>query len=89
MARLSATRPHVLLERGAGPDVLPYLQFEDAETRALACAAAGNLGLEAAKESLAHLVSDHSQVTRYEEGLFTTASVAELAKNALAQLSGL
>ena len=28
VARLSRCRPHVLLERGAGPDILPYLGYE-------------------------------------------------------------
>ena len=89
VARLSRCRPHVLLERGAGPDILPYLDFEDAAIRGLACIAAGNLGLNAAAAVLSHLVSDTSQITLYTEGKFITTSVAELAKNALAKLNNL
>ena len=86
VARLSACRPHILLERGAGPDILPYLAFEDAVIRALACIAAGNLGLAAAETSLSQLVSDTSAVTLYMEGKFITTSVAEQAQSALKKL---
>ena len=87
VARLSAIRPQILVERGAGPDILPYLQFEDAEIRALACVAAGHLRLEKAEKSLSLLRTDNSLVRLYGEGEYVTVSVAELANNALTQLS--
>ena len=87
VSRLSSCRPHILLERGAGPDVLPYLTFEDAAIRALACIAVGNLRLKAAESSLSLLVTDTSQVTLYMEGKFINFIVAELARKALTQLS--
>lgn len=98
VARLSGCRPHVLLERGAGLDVLPYLAFEDAHIRAFACIAAGNLGLNAAQNPLSRLADDLAQVTLsddlaqvtlYMDGAFITTSVAELAKSALEKLNNL
>lgn len=87
IARLSACRPHLLLERGAGPDILPYLNFADADIRALACITAGNLGLAAAEASLSQLVNDTSAVTLYMEGKFIATSVTEQAKSALNTLN--
>ena len=89
VARLSAACPDVLLERGVGPDVLPYLKLADASIRALACIAAGNLGLQAAKPALSELANDTATVTLYAEGRCINTTVAEQAKNALEKLNNL
>lgn len=87
VARLSACRSELVLERGAGPELLPYLCSEDANTRALACIAAGHLRLKAAGAHLSHLISDNTQVTLYMQGTFATCSVAELASKALKKIN--
>lgn len=89
VARLSASCPKILLERGAGPDIVPYLTFADTVIRALASIAAGNLGLNEAEAALSQLAHDPAAVTLYTEGKFINTSVADLAKSALEKLNNL
>ena len=86
VARLSSCRPQILLERNAGPDLLPYLLFADAEIRSLACIAAGNLRLDRAQASLTRLVEDDATVNLYIQDSFITTTVGELAQTALDKL---
>lgn len=87
IARLSACRPQLLRGRQAGADVLPYLQAEDAEIRALACKSLGHLRHAAAEPLLLRCGTDQFRVTLYEpEGVFRHTTVAALAHSALAEL---
>ncbi|NLZ16670.1 MAG: HEAT repeat domain-containing protein [Desulfobulbaceae bacterium] len=86
VARLSSCRPQILLEQNAGPDLLPYFLFDDAEIRALACIAAGNLRLDAAKEALTRLAVDDATVNLYIQDSFIATTVGELAQAALVKL---
>jgi hypothetical protein len=87
VARLSGCRPELLRTRGAGADIPPYLQAADAETRALAAVACGNLLLLATEAALRQLVPDRSSVTLYSEGEFQTTTVGAVAQAALERMN--
>lgn len=87
VARLSGSRPELLRSRGAGADIPPYLHSEDAETRALAVLACGNLLLMATEATLRQLAQDASPVTLYGEGEFQTTTVGALAQSALERMN--
>ncbi len=87
IARLSACRPQLLHQRHAGADILPYLQAEDAEIRALACMALGRLRHAPAEHLLERCQDDLTEVILYEpQGIFLKSSVAALAQSALKEL---
>jgi HEAT repeat protein len=83
VARLSDCRPDLLHERGAGADVLPYLEAEDAITRGLAVLAVGNLQIKAAVPILQRLTGDTASLSLYREGVFSEITVGPLAQSAL------
>jgi hypothetical protein len=87
VARLSEYRPRLLIDKGAGADIPPYLKAEDGETRGLAALAAGNLYLTATEATLRGLVEDAALLTLYWEGAFRTATVGELAQSALEKMN--
>ncbi|ADW19143.1 hypothetical protein Despr_3010 [Desulfobulbus propionicus DSM 2032] len=87
MARLSGCRPELLREKGAGADIPPYLHTKDAETRASAIVACGNLYLTATEATLRQLALDSAPVTLYGEGKFQTTTVGELAQAALERMN--
>ena len=86
VARLSECRPQLLLERGAGNDVLPYLAAADAETRGLAALACGNLRLTPAEGQLRGLTKDAAGLSLYRDGELVYTTVAALAQSALEML---
>lgn len=83
VARLSECRPELLLARGAGNDIVPYLEAPDAETRGLAALACGNLSLTAAEPLLRGLTEDAASLNLYRDGDLAPATVAALAQSAL------
>ena len=83
VARLSRCRPEQLLAKGAGPDILPYLEAADPEIRGLAALAAGNLRLIMAQPFLEKLRTDNSPMQVYQEGVFWETTVGRLAQAAL------
>lgn len=87
VARMSSCRPRLLIERGAGADIPPYLRAEDGETRGLAALAVGNLHLNASEGVLRGLIDDTTPLTLYWEGAFQPTTVGELAQSALEGMS--
>jgi hypothetical protein len=80
---LSDCRPELLLERGAGNDIVPYLKSTDAETRGLAALACGNLRLTIAEPLLRGLTTDAASVSLCRDGELVSTTVAALAQSAL------
>jgi hypothetical protein len=87
VARLSGCRPRLLIDRGAGADIPPYLHAEDAATRGLAALAVGNLYLTATEAVLRGLVADMAPLTLYREGFFQPTTVGALAQSALERMN--
>jgi hypothetical protein len=83
VARLGRCRPELLLERGAGADILPYILAADPETRGLAALAAGTLRLTEAQPLLEPLRSDTVPIRYYQEGLFLETTLGQMAQSAL------
>ena len=86
-ARLSDCRPRLLIDRGAGADIPPYLYVEDATVRGLAALAAGNLYLTATEARLRALVADSAPLMLYGEGVFQATTVGDLAQSALERMN--
>jgi hypothetical protein len=87
VARMSSCRPRLLIERGAGADIPPYLQAEDGVTRGLAALATGNLHLNATEGVLRGLIQDTTPLPLYWEGVLQSTTVGELAQSALERMS--
>ena len=87
VARLSDCRPRLLIDKGAGADIPPYLHAADAATRGLAALAAGNLYLTATEAVLRGLVADTAPLTFYGDGIFQPTTVDALAQAALERMS--
>jgi len=83
MARLAATRPDMLVRRGAISDLLPYLHSSDATVRGLAARSLGLLGAEEALPRLQLLGNDDELVRFFDAGSVRSAKVAELASTAI------
>ncbi|MBV5317860.1 MAG: HEAT repeat domain-containing protein [Desulfobulbaceae bacterium] len=83
VARLSRCRPGLLLEKGAGPDILPYLEAADPEIRGLAALAVGNLRLIIAQSHLKKMLTDNSPLRVYQDGFFLETTVCRLALTAV------
>jgi hypothetical protein len=88
VARLSECRPELLLERGAGNDLIAYLAAADAETRGLAALACGRLRLTAAEPLLRGLTEDAAGLSLYRDGDLASTTVAALAQSALEAMQG-
>jgi hypothetical protein len=88
IARLSRCQPQLLLEKGAGNDIAPYLEVPDAETRGLAAFAAGTLGLAETKTVLQKMTTDSTPLSLYREGVFLETTVGRLAQSALEAMNG-
>ena len=87
VGRLAQCRREQLLARGAGYDVLPYLNSSDAAVCGLAARATGLLGETGGLNRLRELAATDQRTLRlYDQGAFTTLSVAELAGQALEEL---
>lgn len=87
VARLSGCRPRLLIDRGVGADIPPYLYAEDAAVRGLAALAAGNLYLTATEARLRALVADPGPLALYSEGVVQSTTVGELAQSALERMN--
>lgn len=87
VARLSGCRPRLLIDRGVGADIPPYLYSEDATVRGLAALAAGTLYLTATEARLRALVADPAPLALYSEGVMQATTVGELAQSALERMN--
>jgi HEAT repeat protein len=89
IGRLAEARRDLLEKWEAPAYLLPYLDSEDPEVRGLAARALGILQVEGAKGKLAVLKNDSSGVLLYDKGKIETRTVGELAREALASISGI
>jgi len=89
IGRLAEARRDLLEKWEAPAYLLPYLDSEDPEVRGLAARALGILQVEGAKGKLAVLKNDSSGVLLYDKGKFETRIVGDLAREALASISGI
>ncbi len=84
IGRMAQVHPEKLHE------VVPYLfaclEDEDPQVRGLSAWALGNLKERDAREALEKLLSDDSPLTLYDQGNLRPATVAQLARKALAAL---
>jgi hypothetical protein len=83
VARLSGCRTRLLLDKGAGDHISPYLGAEDATVRGLAALAAGLLRLTATGPILQAMAHDPAPLTLYRDGRFDATTVGGLARSAL------
>ena len=83
VARLGGCRARLLLDRGVGDDIPPYLAAEDTVVRGLAALAAGHLRLAATGPTLRAMTHDPAALTLYRDGRFDAATVGGLAQFAL------
>ncbi|RWX50398.1 hypothetical protein VU01_102713 [Candidatus Electrothrix marina] len=87
VGRLAQCRREYLLARGAEHDLPPYLESPDATVCGLAARAIGLLGRPEGLERLQELAkNDRRTVRLYDQGNFSTVSVAKLAELALLEL---
>jgi hypothetical protein len=86
IGRLALKKPYLLKERSIEDDLIPYLVSTDATVRGMASRALGCICSHKAKRILVRLEDDHEPVRLYDNGVFLTLSVAELADRALQHL---
>ncbi len=87
VGRMAQCRREYLLTRGAGHDLSPYLGSPDATVCGLAARAIGLLGCTKGVERLQELAkNDRRTVRLYDQGVFSTVSVAILAGRALQEI---
>ena len=86
--RLAGTRRALVLEKGMGGDIPPYLDSADGNVRGLAARAMGLLGLAQRLDRLRELTTDESPVRLYEDGVLATVTTGRLAQDALQGLAG-
>jgi len=84
--RLAQCRRELALAKGMADDLPQYLDSSDGAVRGLAARAAGLL-LDRCPERLHELTADRATLRLYEDGRIRTATVAELAAQALDRLS--
>lgn len=89
IGRLASRLAPKLVSRGVVADLLPYLQSENGAVRGLAVWALGRLRAVGLRDALLPLATDTSQVRLYQQGEVHLLSVAELVKDALAQINNL
>jgi hypothetical protein len=83
IGRLAEERPRMLRERGADEDLPAYLSSPDPAVRGLAARALGILRVQKAAPGIEQLREDSAPVRVYEDGGIRTATVGELAGQAL------
>ena len=83
IARLAAIRPQMLMQQDVVKDLLLYLQSPDAMVRGLAAKSLGLLGNEDIVGQLQSLQGDNGLVRFFEDGAVCSASVADLASQAV------
>ncbi|MCI5123649.1 MAG: HEAT repeat domain-containing protein [Candidatus Electrothrix sp. AR5] len=87
VGRLAQDRKKHLLARGVEHDLPPYLESPDATVCGLAARAIGLLGRTEGAGRLHELAKNDQRAVRlYDQGAFSTVSVAELAARALVEL---
>lgn len=86
IGRLALNKPYLLKDRNVEDDLIPYLASPDGTVRGMAARALGYICSHKAKKMLVRLEDDHEPVRLYDNGVFLTLSVAELATCALQHL---
>ncbi|MCI5164551.1 MAG: HEAT repeat domain-containing protein [Candidatus Electrothrix sp. GM3_4] len=87
VGRLALYRKKHLLARGVEHDLPPYLESPDATVCGLAARAIGLLGSTEGMQRLQELAKNDQRAVRlYNQGVFSTLSVAELAAQALQEI---
>ncbi|MCI5148002.1 MAG: HEAT repeat domain-containing protein [Candidatus Electrothrix sp. MAN1_4] len=90
MGRLAQERKEYLLDRGVERDIPFYLESADATVCGLAARAIGLLGKTGQSEDVQRLnnlaQNDQRMLRLYDQGVFSTVSVAELAGRALEEV---
>lgn len=84
--RLAQCRRSLALSKGMADDLPQYLASPDAAVRGLAARATGLLGCCADLARLRDLTTDNATLRLYEDGQLSTATVAELAAQAVERL---
>lgn len=87
VSRLAATKPGMLRERDIVPDLLAYLQSDDAGLRGLAAKALGLLRAEKALPHLQVLKSDDTKITILDEDMIRTVNAADLVTEAMLSIT--
>ncbi|MCK5228748.1 MAG: HEAT repeat domain-containing protein [Desulfobulbaceae bacterium] len=83
LGRMACVRRAYLDKWNCAGYLLPYLESEDGVVRGLAAWTAGNLKIVAARDKLAAMVSDITEVRLYTDGRISIFTVGQLARNAL------
>ncbi len=87
VGRLAQCRRQLLLDRGADQDIPPYLDSPDPAVCGLAVRATGLLGRTTRLDRVRELAADDEKngrmVRLYEDGVFSTVPIADLARQAL------
>ncbi|MCK5543659.1 MAG: HEAT repeat domain-containing protein [Desulfobulbaceae bacterium] len=83
LGRMACVRRAHLDKWNCAGYLLPYLESEDGVVRGLAAWTAGNLKIVAARDKLAAMVSDITEVRLYTDGRISIFTVGQLARNAL------
>lgn len=86
IGRVAEKRAALLLQKNVVPNILAYLESEDAVVRAFAARALGLLGAAEAENSLQELLTDKHELQFYHEGEFTLSTVGKFAETALEQV---
>ncbi len=89
IGRLASRLAPKLVSRGVVGDLFPYLQSGNGAVRGMAVWALGRLRAVDLRDVLLPLATDSSQVRLYRQGEVHLLSVAELVKDALAQINNL
>lgn len=86
--RLAQCRGQLVLDKGMDQDLPPYLDSPDAVVRGLTARAIGLTGRAVRLDRLQELTEDDTPVRLYEQGEFSTVSVADLARQARERVQG-
>ncbi|AGF76972.1 hypothetical protein UWK_00387 [Desulfocapsa sulfexigens DSM 10523] len=85
VSRLAEKRAELLLEKDVVPDLLPYLNSQDATVRGLAAKGLGLLGGIDFEKKLEPLLQDERSVRLYRDGEISVVTVSKIAADALRQ----
>lgn len=88
LGRIAQVRPELLLAKKVLTYLPPYLDSADPAVRGLAALALGRLGAASTTARIEELLPSQAPVRLYHNGLLTTVSEGELARQAITLLHG-